>query len=463
MLRANWLLGSAVAAALLTAGAARATPPSPAPAFKPDRTAEDYSYLRDPARRGNWSDAYKFIPLDEGGSVYLSLGGEVRERVESFGAPRFGLAGGSADTYLLQRILTHADLRLGAHVRVFAQLGAYEAFGKRQLAAPDEDHLDVQQLFVELRPAAGLSARAGRQEMMFNPLQRFVSLRDGTNVRQSFDGGRVTYNRGPLRLEAFLTRPVTLERGVFDDSRNRDQQFGGVYASLRLGAQGSSSIDAYWFVLGRENLAAGPLMGRERRHSLGLRYAGTSGRFDWDAEGVYQFGDSVGRDIGAWAASADLGYTISPSPLRPRLGLRFDTGSGDDDPADNRVGGFHPLFPSGPYFNEANLTSWTNLVAIRPNVRIQPAERLTLQAAVQWKWREDIDDAVYLGPTAPLADTRNNLAREIGQAYTLDANFQVNRNLALRAYYLHHSAGEAIRVAGGQSVDFVMGSATLRF
>ena len=365
------LLGASALAAASTAAAQ--TAPA-APPFRPDRTAEDYSFLRDPARRGDWSDAYKFIPFDEGGSAYLSLGGEMRERVESFEAPRFGLSGGSADTYVLHRVLVHADLRVGPAVRIFAQLGAHEAFGKGALNPPDEDRLDVHQLFLELRPASGLSARFGRQEMMFNPLQRFVSFRDGTNVRQNFDGGRVTYSRGPLRLEAFLTRPVILERGTFDNVRDRDQQFAGVYAAHELGRQGASSIHAYWFVLDRETLPAGALSGRERRHSVGLRFSGTRGRFDWDAEGVYQFGDSVGRDIDAWALSADLGYSIAGASLRPRFGLRFDAGSGDDDPADQAVGGFHPLFPSGPYFNEANVTSWTNLVALRPSPA-PPAQR----------------------------------------------------------------------------------------
>jgi hypothetical protein len=358
---------------------------------------------------------------------------------------------------LLQRLLVHADLHLGPSVRIFAQLGAHEAFGKALLAAPDEDRLDVQQLIVEVRPARGLTARFGRQEMMLSPLQRFVSVRDGTNVRQNFDGGRLSWTGGRWRVDAFLTRPVTLRRGTFDDRGNHAQMFGGLYASHRL--DGGMSLDGYWLLLDRDDLPGG----RERRHSLGLRFAGTRGPADWDAEAVYQLGNSGGRSIRAWAASADLGYTIAGAPLRPRLGLRFDAGSGDGDPADDCVGAFHPLFPSGPYFNEANLTSWTNLVALRPGVRVQPEPRLTVHAAVQFKWRENAGDAVYLGPSTPLAATRLNRAAAIGNVYTLDSNFQLNRNLALRAYYLHHSAGDAIDRAGGRAVDFAMASATLRF
>lgn len=436
-----------------------ATPPPP---LLPDRTAEDHGFLRDPARRGDWTDGYKNVPLDADGDVWASFGADLRERIESFDAPRFGIGGVGADTYGLQRALAHVDLRVGPHVRLFAQVGAHHAFGKRTLAAPDEDRFDVQQLFVELRPAAGLSARLGRQEMLFNPLQRFVSFRDGTNVRQNFDGARFTFNRDRLRAEAFLVRPVALERGTFDNEPNDDQSFAGVYAGYRLGARRRVSLDLYWFRLGRDALPVGPLAGDEVRHSVGVRSAGTHGRFDWDGEALLQRGDSVGRDIRAWALSLDTGFSLA-APLRPRLGLRFDAGSGDSDPSDNVAGGFHPLFPAGPYFNEANLTSWTNLVAVRPSLRVQPEPRLTITAAVQLKWRENVADFVYIGPSNPLPGTTANRHREIGQAYTLDLGFQLNRHVHLRAYYLHHSAGDAIRAAGGAPVDFGMGAVTLRF
>jgi hypothetical protein len=449
---------SAAAALAFIGTSLAAAPPAP---FKPDRTAEDYSFLRDPNERGDWADAYKYVPLNESGSLYLSFGGELRERFELIDEPRFGFSAAPDDSYVLERTLVHADLHAGDHVRVFAQLGDHRAFGKKKvlLGAPDEDRLDVQQLFVELSPVKSATLRAGRQEMMFSPLQRFVSFRDGTNVRQNFDGGRFSFTSAALKVDAFLVRPVLLQRGSFDDHRNRDQSFGGVYASHKLGKGGALSLDVYFFELHRQKLPGGV---EEKRHNAGLRFAGSSRGFDWDNEAIYQFGPQGPRRIRAWAASSDLGYTLAGTSWKPRIGLRFDAGSGDRDPADGRAGAFYPLFPSGPYFNEANVTSWSNLVAVRPNLRLNPTPKLTLNAGVQFKWRESRRDAVYLGPSTPLAATLANRAREIGQVWTLDANYQLNRNLGLRAYYLHHSAGEAIREAGGKPIDFVMGSMTLK-
>lgn len=450
--------GAALATFLISAAHAE----TPAPPFKPDRTAEDYSYLRDPARRGDWSDDYKYIPLNGSGSAYLSLGGEIRERVELYDAPRFHLAGGTKDGYLLHRAMVHADLHLGPAVRIFAQLNEQEAVSKKLINAPDQDNLDVQQLFLELKLGKSAALRAGRQEMIFNPMRRFVSFRDAANVRQSFDGARLTVNAGQFRGELFGVAPVLVKPGTFDNRRDPNQFFGGAYASRKLGEKGASSIDAYYFLLRTENVVAGGRTGQEQRHTVGLRYAGASGPFDWDVEGAYQFGNRVQQNISAYAIGADVGYTFK-SKLKPRIGLRFDTGSGDHSPTDNKAGGFNPLFPDVPYFDEGLLTSWANLVAIRPNVRIQPSRKLTLSAAAMFKWREDVNDFVYRGQSVALPGTRNNTAREIGQMYLGEARYQLNRNLAFQLQYVHHTAGDAIRLAGGRNVDFLMTSATLKF
>jgi hypothetical protein len=431
------------------------------PGFKADRTAEDYSYLKEEAKRQSGLDQIKLVPLAAQGDVFVSFGGEIRERVEAIDRPAFGIGGREADTYLLQRTIVHADLHLGSTVRLFGQLGSEQAFGKQVLASPDEDELDVQQLFVELRPAKQLTVRLGRQEMAFNPSQRFVSFRDATNVRQNFDGARATLSLRRLKMDAFVVRPVTLRRGVFDDAGNDQQALRGLYGSLGLDARRSATADAYWLRLDRDAANFGGISGEEHRHSLGLRSGGTSGAWDWDVEGLVQRGTFVHQDIRAWALSADLGYSAS-GKWKPRLGFRLDSGSGDRQAGDGRLGTFNPLFPKGPYFNEANVTSFANLVAVRSSLRVQPLRALTVEAATQWKWKEARGDSVYLGPASPVAGTRGG-PREIGQVYSADATVQIGRHWSLRGYYLHHSEGEAIRAVGGEAIDFGMASLQFRF
>src|SRR3954467_10292768 len=52
------------------------------------RYDEDYTYLRDPAKRSDVWDPIKYIPLNDTGDSYLSLGGEARERYELYNNDR---------------------------------------------------------------------------------------------------------------------------------------------------------------------------------------------------------------------------------------------------------------------------------------------------------------------------------------------------------------------------------------
>ena len=67
------------------------------------------------------------------------------------------------------------------------------------------------------RPDVG-DARVGRQDFLFD-LQRFVSSRDGPNVRQSFDAVWADWETGTWRLIGFVSRPVQyFDERPFDDT-----------------------------------------------------------------------------------------------------------------------------------------------------------------------------------------------------------------------------------------------------
>jgi len=208
---------------------------SEAPAYKPLRYDEDYSYLSDPQKRTDFWDPIKYIPLGNNPNTYLSFGGELRERAEYYSAPAFGLGGGGNDGYLFHRLLLSADLHATEYFRIFVQLGDELEVGKdKPLSPTDVDRLDLQQGFADVRlPITSdfePTLRAGRQEMSFGS-QRLVSVREPPNVRRSFDGFRFFDTIGAARIDAFVTRPVELERGVFDaiqtEPQARIKNFGG--------------------------------------------------------------------------------------------------------------------------------------------------------------------------------------------------------------------------------------------
>jgi len=140
--------------------------PSP-PAYKTVRYDEDYRYLRDPARREDFLDYLKYVPLDCDGNWWLTFGGEVRERYEYYENYNWGLGPQDPNGYLLQRYLLSADLHYRDIFRVFAQM--MSALEDRRIDGPrptDEGVLDLHQGFFDVRLSledeGALTTRVGR-------------------------------------------------------------------------------------------------------------------------------------------------------------------------------------------------------------------------------------------------------------------------------------------------------------
>jgi len=442
----------ALAVGLSLAGPAAAQLP-PLQLVRPD---EDYSALKNPEERVGLEAQLKYIPLGDG--PWLSLGGEARERLDVTHAARFGI-GAQDDTSVLQRLLVHADLHLSDSARVYVELGQHQAFGKKAPnPATDRDRLDVQNAFVDISPDPGLRIRMGRQELELNPEQRFVSVREGPSIRQSFDGVRATWTPAGSgwRIDAIAVRPVAISIGAFDDSNDRTQDFWGVYVARSFAAAGGRwEFDGYGFELDRDRGRYGAIQGDERRASFGMRLVGRTGPWDLDWEGMVQTGKFADQDIRAWAVGLDTGYTLG-LPWKPRLGLRLDVASGDRNPRDGRLQTFNPLFPKGAYFNETSLTSWSNLTAPRASIRVQPRDDLTIEASVTERWRTSVHDAVYLQPAVPLPQTLANTHRRVGTAFALDATWKATRNIGVTAELVRQTAGPAVTAAGGRDSDVAM-------
>jgi hypothetical protein len=219
----------AVATACLL-GSAAAADERPSVGF--NRWQEDWSVLADPALRTEPFDGLKYIPLSETDpDSYLSFGLNLRERYEANDAPKFGTSGNRDQHYLLQRAQIHADLHPDAHWQVFLQLEDDIQVGKAPITPVDENPVNIRQAFVTYDTdfAEGdLKLRVGRQEMGFD-LQRFVSVRDGPNVRQAYDAAWANWTNEHWRLIGFWSQPVQYrDTQAFDNISNDRLQYGGL-------------------------------------------------------------------------------------------------------------------------------------------------------------------------------------------------------------------------------------------
>ncbi|GAB3470483.1 alginate export family protein [Massilia terrae] len=445
---------------------ATSTGTAPAPAYKLFRYDEDYRYLKDTASRADSWDPIKYIPID-GTESFVSLGGEVRERFEDYTAADFGVPGRSADSYLLHRVLVHADLHLDEHARAFVQLASHRAFGKNSAAPPYSDRLDVQQAFFDWQfDGAGDSkvpfVRIGRQEMAFGA-QRLVAVRDAPNVRRAFDGIRFSGAVDQTRYDVFATRPVLLQEGNFDDKSNSAQEFWGVYTTSPISLIPDSAVDIYYLGFDNRRAVYAIGTGSEKRHSIGARVFGHAGKWDWDWEALGQVGTFAQKDIRAWGFALDTGYTFPHAPWTTRGGFKITVGSGNSDPNGATLRSYGPLFPKIAYFNQAGLIGASNVIDLQPSLVFKPAPALTVTAACDFIWRQTIRDAVFTSPGPPIPGTAGRHGRHSGNEPSLDVTWRANRHVLINGGFVHVTVARVLADLGGHDTDFLYLSAAYSY
>jgi hypothetical protein len=441
-----------VAVCLLAAARVSAQGASPAPSFHLVRHDEDYSYLSDPARRTEPLDRVKYIPLSSSRpDVYLSLGGEVRERVEIFDNANW--VPSPTDTFLLQKYMLSADLHLGSRVRVFANLKTGLEDGRTGGPRPtDEDKLDLHEAFLDLRLGGEKTAivRVGRREYSLGS-QRLVSVRAGPNVRQSFDGVSVIVAPGAWRLEAFATKPVRTDTGVFDDDPDHTRTFWGVYATGALRFFEHAGIDVYYMGLDRKQARFEQGTAPELRETVGTRIWHRPAPWDYNFEVVYQWGRFGLGPIRAWTFASDTGLTLRNAAWRPRFGLKADVTSGDKDPLEPTLQSFNPLFPKGAYFGENQMLGPVNHIDLHPSVDLHPFSQVTVSPSWLFFWRENKNDGVYGVPGNLIRPVRGATSRYVGSQPAVMLTVDLGRHLSATVDWEYFIAGPFLRESGTAS------------
>ena len=435
--------------------APQTTCPVTRPTVMFNRWQENWGVLANPCVPRKPFDGGKYIPLFGDSGSYLSLGMNMRDRMEFNNAPLFGAGTARNDTYVIQRLQVHADLHLGSHVQFFTQFEDARAFGKDVISPVDKNPLDLEQAFVAVVGQSGPGTykfRIGRQEMAFD-LQRFVAVRDGPNVRQAFDGFWGDWEQGPWRFIGYATQPVQYRYlGTLNDTSSRDVTFSGV----RIERQniGPGDFSAYYSRYNRSHATFLDANGAEHRDVFDMRYAGKSGSFDWDVEGMYQSGHVGDKVIAAWAMGSIGGYTFSDVAWTPRVAIQIDAASGDRHPGDGRIGTFNPLFPNGYYFTLAGYTGYTNVIHVKPSVSVKPSSTLTLTGALGLQWRETTADAVYGQGAAAVPRTAGQGSNWTGAYLQVRADWTVAANLIASVEAVHFKIGDSLRSAGAHDSDY---------
>ncbi len=428
--------------------------------FRLYRWQEDYSYLANKPQRDTW-ERLKYIPLPGLPGTWLSLGGEARYRLDGYNPYLFGL-GKSGSTWASnqERLFLDFDLHIGRVFRAFVQLDTSHENGRPVQRAYDKSAPDLRQAFVDVvlpLGAGNAMLRAGRQELYLGD-SRWLSVRDPTNIRRSFNGFLAEYNDRTLSLRAFAAHPVNIMSGSFDDDTLNSELFRGGYAVVRTPFDLPVTIDTY--VYGRRQASVTYARGTaaEDRWSGGVRITSQLRGFELTGEATYQWGWFGTAAISAFGAFGDLGYRFAPRGLlgrkvTPKLGVRTHIASGDDDLKSRSFRNFTGAYPAASVIAEMSLISVSNATNIQPYVQLVVAPGLVLGANWNVVRKVAVADSVY-GPIGTLITAKGSTARDVAQIGQLDATWEINRFLQLHALYAHVHAGRYIRDAGGHDFDY---------
>jgi Alginate export len=474
--RTTVVLGLALHLLAFVSGARPAWAETGPPPSEPQRPAlqignaarfdEDWSVLRgvDLSKTDDFWDRVKFIPLTADGSVWLSIGGQVRERAEYF---RHFMLGSSqpedTDAYLASRYRLSADLHVTRYFRMFAE--GKSAFvldrdlqGGRTTSFVDEVDLlnGFADIMIPLGEHADVTLRGGRQELMFGA-QRLVGVSDFTNADpRTFEGGRGIIRIEDWTISPFWAQLVVVDKYKFDKS-TPDTKLFGIYSTGPLRFV-PVNLDVYWLSADNTGAHFNGTPGRERRQTLGARTWGKIGEthLDFEIEGAGQFG-TVGRgDIAAGMFTAVLGYTLPIPGLPARIYAEFDYASGDGKPGGD-VGTFNQLQPSAhSYLGYMDFIGRQNIISPLAGVSVKPFRDLTLSLQQYFFWRASDRDAIYGTSGAVFRPGTGTRASYVGAEFDLLATYDFTRHLQVDAGYSHFWAGEFIRKTGpSRDSDFL--------
>ena len=225
--------------------------------------------------------------------------------------------------YFNERYMLYFDVHYGKHVRSFVELksgiNSFRIGGPRPI---DEKKLDFQAAFLEIGNTWGqnsLAARAGRLELEYGS-GHLVDLREGPNVRLSFDGFLLRGKANSWQIDGFAVRPDLDKPGFFDNAPNHAVGFWGIYATRPL--RNKNSLDVYYLGLDRKQATFQCGTAHELRHSLGARFSRHIATEKPDGISTTRaFGSSgplASANIEAWTIATETGYRLPTALLKPR-------------------------------------------------------------------------------------------------------------------------------------------------
>lgn len=432
------------------------------------RAEENYAYLQYKNSDSifvakDTFDPIKFIPLNNKGNIWLSLGGQYRPRFEYF-HHQFLKNNAKSNGYYSHRIALNASLNFTQNFRIFSEF--YHGFTSKSDNIPvQDDPLAIHQLFMESKvniDGSTFSARLGRQEMSYG-ISRLIGMREGPNIRSSFDAARLSFKRNTTSIDAFYGKEILPNFDIFNDKRNKGMDFWGIYSKFFI-KNGNGFTDLYYLGLYREQATYQAGTAEEKRHTVGLRMSGKNGkRFFYNTELIYQFGSFGSMNISSLAIELDYNYIFPNNKYNPILGIKLDYIMGDRKSNDNKLNSFNPLFTNPTYLGQSATLAPANLFDIHPSLKFSLTKKVSAEIDWNFLWRASTNDGIYAPAGFLLFSGIDNNHRFIGHNPGLNIYWFLNRNLDFSAKFSHLIPGKFIKEQNGSALSYIAITSSYKF
>lgn len=387
----------------------------------------DFSLLRqndqvtiDPNEPRGFYKRLKQLKL--GNNTTLGFGGSYRFQTEGFVNQQFSVEDDQNDYWFLNRFQLHSHLKVSERFELFVEFSSSLIASKENLAPVDRDNLSFNQLFARYHFNEHWNALVGRQNIRLGS-GRLIDVREGPNVRLSFDMAQLQYTNSKTKITIFYGVPVQLEEGVFDnDVLNFKESLAVLYWTQHWNKH--TNTDIYALYKAEENKSWDSGTADDNRLSIGLRHFGTWKNFTYNNEFVYQTGSFGSQNINAWTASFNIEHPLPLLGKNGIVGIKTEAISGDSGTAGNTLNTFDGLYPRGAYFGRVARFGPSNLIDVHPYINTVIG-RFSLEMDYVAFWRFSKQDGVY-GPPLILEYPSNNENRFIGHQIGTITGFEVN-------------------------------------
>ena len=429
------------------------------------RYDDDFSHLKNDSIKKGLSHL-KNISLRN--KNYISFGGELREQFQIYRNINFGDV---PPTYkkisanqLWHRLMLHSNIELGNHFRFFIQLNNTLRLVNNNPVVPeiDENQLSLHQAFAEIK-LKHLKFRLGRQELFYGN-HRLLTVREGPNTRQAFDGLVIKKAFKNGGLDFFAVSKVISRQYVFDDQSFKEGLIGiygtQLFSNLKMG------LDYYAVNFQSKLRKYNYRSGFENRQTYGLRLFSNFKKINFELESAWQSGKFCDLTISAYSILADLHIMVLPAK-KGIIGFATTVASGDKNNADNKLNTYNLLYAK-PAYGLAVPIGASNIISLNPYIKINPVQKLNILAQVFFLARNSNQDGTYspgMIQNRPRPDLLlTSIKKTLGEFYVIETNYQQTKNLSFSfdASYFK-AASYPTETGSGRDVTYVSFKSTFKF